>query len=101
MNFGGQTISIPKGIPQGGLAYLQGAIGRTLTIFIIVAAFLLVIYITWTGTQWITASGDKNKLSSARNRLTWAIIGFIIILSSFFILDAIGYLFKVNLLKLT
>lgn len=101
MDFGGETLNIPKNIPHGGLSNLQIFISNTLTIFIVAGAFLLVIYIVWAGIQMIIAHGDKNKVTAARGRLTWAIIGFIIILSSFFILDTIGFLFKVNLLKLS
>jgi len=100
LNFGGDVIKQPSGIPSGGLADLQGILSTAILLFIIVGSFLLVIYIVWAGIQWITSGGDKAKLTAARGKLTWAIIGLVVVLSSFFIIDAIGYLFKVNLLKL-
>lgn len=101
LNFGGQTINPPSGIPQGGLSNLKVYLGNTLTLFMVAGAFLMIIFIVWGGIQWITSGGDKAKLTTARGRITWAIIGFIIILISFFILNALGYLFKVDLLNLT
>ena len=98
--FGGQPVNVPKGIPSGGLPYLQTLLSNILTIFIIAGAFLLVIYIIWGGIQWITSGGDKQKLSTARGRITWASIGFIILMIAVFILNAVGYFFRVNLLKL-
>ena len=100
LNFGGETINAPNGIPNGNLGSLQDILANAIVLFIIAGSFLLVIYIVWAGIQWITSSGDKAKLAAARGRLTWAIIGLVVIFSSFFIINAIGYLFKVNLLKL-
>jgi len=99
LNFGGQELN-PTFIPTGGLSELQIFIRNALMVFIVFGAFFIVIYIVIAGIQWIMSGGDKNKLAAARGRLTWAIIGFIVILSSFFIINAIGYLFKVDLLKL-
>ncbi len=101
LTFGGQTINPPPGIPRGGLSELQGFLGNTITLFMVAGAFLMVIYIVWAGIQWITSGGDKAKLTAARGRITWAVIGFIIILISFFIINALGYLFNVDLLKLS
>ncbi len=100
LNFGGQQLNIPKNIPSGGLSSLQQILSNAITLFIIAGCFLLVIYIVWAGIQWITSGGDKQKLSAARGRLTWAIIGFIIMLVAVAIINGIGYLFQVNLLKL-
>jgi hypothetical protein len=99
-NFGGQEVKPPPGIPTGDLSYLQKLLSNFLTIFIIAGAFLLVIYIVWGGIQWITSGGDKQKLSTARGRIVWASIGFIMLMIAVFIINAVGYFFRVNLLKL-
>jgi hypothetical protein len=98
--FGGQNITPPSGIPKGGISYLQILLSNFLTLFIIIGAFLLVIYIIWGGMQWITSGGDKQKLASARGRIVWASVGFIILMVAVFIINAVGYFFRVNLLKL-
>ncbi|HSA84472.1 MAG TPA: hypothetical protein VLF20_06345 [Patescibacteria group bacterium] len=99
LTFGGQRINVPTDVPEGGFTNLQIYISNTLTIFILAGIFLMVIYIVWAGLGWITSSGDKQKLASARGRLTWAIIGLIIILSATGIINLIGYFFQINLLK--
>lgn len=100
-SFGGQEVKPPSGFPSGGLGNLQTFVSNILTLFIITGAFLLVIYIIWGGIQWITSGGDKQKLSAARGRIIWASIGFIIMMIAVFILNAVGYFFRVNLLKLS
>lgn len=100
-SFGGQQVTVPSGFPSGGLSTLQTFMNNFLTIFIIAGIFLLVIYIVWAGLQWISSGGDKQKVATARNRLTAAVIGLILILLATAIVNAVGYFFKVNLLKLS
>ena len=97
---GGQQITSPQGFPSGGLPTVELVLNNFLTIFLIGGVFLLVIYIVWAGMQWITSGGDKQKVSTARNRLTAAVIGLIIIFLATAIVKAVGYFFKVDLLKL-
>jgi hypothetical protein len=99
-NLGGQPVNVPDGFPHGGLGTLQTYLNNFLTLFMLIGMFLMVIYIVWAGIQWITSGGDKQKLATARGRLTWAVVGFIILMLSFFIVNAVGYFFKVDLLKL-
>lgn len=100
LSFANKSIKAPVGVPNGDIHYLQTLLSNATLLFIIVGSFLIVIYIVWAGILWITSGGDKAKVTAARGRLTWAIVGFIIILISFFIISAIGYFFKVNLLKI-
>jgi len=96
----GQTINPPTHIPKGGLTTLSGALSSGITLFLIFGVILTLVIIIWSGVQWAASGGDKAKLQSARNRITWAVIGFILLLLSFFILNIVGYFFKVNLFNL-
>ena len=58
------------------------------------------IYLVWGSIQWIMAGGDKQKLTAARAKVSGAIIGFIVLLLSYAIVGAVGFFFKVDLLKL-
>ncbi len=99
LTLGGVQINPPSGVPAGGLSYLQIVLNNALTIFIIAGIFLVLIFIVWAGISWITSGGDKNKLAAARARATWAIIGLIIILLAFFIINTLSFFFKVSLLN--
>lgn len=52
-----------------------------------VALFMIV----YAGIRYITSRGDPKAVEGARNTLTWAIIGLIIILVSFTIINFVGY----------
>jgi len=96
---GGQTINPPAGVPAGGLTTLNTALSGAITLFLVLSVFLTLIFLILGGVQWISSGGDKAKIQSARGRITWAIIGLIVAMLSFFIVNLIGFFFKVDLLQ--
>lgn len=63
-----------------------------------IAAFVVTWYFLWGAWDWILSEGDKQKVADARNKITQAIVGFLILILVFFILPFIIYkLFGVNL----
>ena len=61
-------------------------INRALNFILVFAALLVFAYLIWGGIEWITSGGDKSKTESARNRITAAIIGLIVLAASWAIL---------------
>lgn len=53
------------------------------------AALLVFFYLIWGGIDWITSGGDKGKTESARNKITAAIIGLIVLAASYAILQIV------------
>tara|TARA_Y100000310_G_scaffold279462_1_gene298579 strand:+ start:394 stop:933 length:540 start_codon:yes stop_codon:yes gene_type:complete len=51
------------------------------------AAFVMIV---WGGIQWMTSSGDTGKISDAKDRIQKALLGLLIVLSSFLILQVIN-----------
>jgi len=51
-----------------------------------VAVFLII----FGGIKYLTSGGDQAKLESAKKTITWTIIGLILIISSFMIVNVIG-----------
>ncbi len=49
---------------------------------IIAGGYVALYFIVWSGFKYITAAGDPQKITSAKNALTNAIIGLIIVLAS-------------------
>lgn len=92
-------IAPPSGVPSGGLGTLEKILQVGLTLAIILALILTVFFIIFSGIQWITSGGDKQKLQNARNRLTYAIVGLIVVLLAIFLVRVIGGVFNVNLLN--
>ena len=99
---GSIQLNPPNGISndQGGIATVAKIVGNALTLLLIVAVILTLVYLLLGGIAWIQSGGDKQKLSQARSRLTYAIVGLVVALASFFILNIIGFIFKVNLLQI-
>lgn len=54
-----------------------------INVVMLVAALLVFAYMIWGGIEWITSGGDKGKAESARNKLTSAIIGLVIVAASY------------------
>lgn len=52
-------------------------------IVIFVAFFLMFIWTAWGVFEYIFAGGNKEGLGKARKRITWAIVGFILLLLTF------------------
>ena len=53
-------------------------------------------FIVFSGIKFILSGGDPKQVESARNTLTWAIIGLVVVLSSFFIISLIGYITRTS-----
>jgi hypothetical protein len=62
-------------------------INRALRFVMVIAALLVFLYLIWGGIEWITSGGDKGKTESARNKITAAVIGLIVVAASYAILQ--------------
>lgn len=60
-----------------------------LNVVMLIAALLVFGYMIWGGIEWITSGGDKSKAESARNKLTAAIIGLVIVAASYAIVTMV------------
>ncbi len=70
------TIKQPTNIKIGDVGQLISAVVGTL---LIIAALLAFFYLILGGIQWITSGGDKAGMEAARNKITHAIVGLIIV----------------------
>jgi hypothetical protein len=70
------TIGQPSNIKIGDLGQLISALVGTL---LIISALLAFFYLILGGIQWITSGGDKTSMEAARNKITHAIVGLIIV----------------------
>jgi len=82
-------------IPRGFFDNISELINGLLRLLMIVAALLVFVYLLWGGIEWITSGGDKGKTESARNKITSAIIGLIIMAAAWalltIVLNFLGY----------
>ncbi len=66
-----------------GFTCIQHFVFRIVDISLILAASLLLVYLVWGGTEWLTSGGDKGRVENARNKITNALIGVAIIAASY------------------
>jgi len=45
----------------------------------VIAAIMVLIFLLWGAIEWITSGGDKGKTEAARNKITQAILGLIVL----------------------
>lgn len=58
-----------------------------------------VIFIIYSGIQYIRSGGDAKQIEGARGTLTYTIVGIVIILLSFFIINTIAAITGVDCIK--
>jgi hypothetical protein len=81
-SFGGFDINDDQGLAQivaWFYALLVGLSG--------LAAFIMIV---WGGIQWMTSSGDPTRTSEAKDRIQKALLGLLLVLASFLILQTIN-----------
>ena len=81
---------------QGGIAL--GAIVSQLVGALFIAGFLLTfVYLIMGGFTWVTAGGDKTKLEKARDEITHAIIGLIVVGASYALASLVAQFFGMDI----
>jgi hypothetical protein len=85
--FGGRDFGQTGSLAVEALGKIVSAIIGFMTL---AAGIWMLFQITTAGIAWISGGGDKGKLESARNRLTNAIIGLVIVVSGWAILALAG-----------
>lgn len=90
------NIQPPTNFPRADLGSVISAVVGILLIISAIAAFLFLIL---GGLQWITSGGDKAGMEAARNKITAAIIGLIIVAAAWAIMFLIGQFIGFNILN--
>jgi len=64
-------------------------IGRIIKMALSVMGGLVLLMVVWGGFQWLTAAGSPEKVKSGMQTILWAVLGAVITLSSYVILNTI------------
>ncbi|GEM_PF-894669 len=86
------TIKPPDAVAKIGFGAdgLTNFISRAIELIYIVAGIIFVFMVIISALQWIMSGGDKEAIGNARNRLTYAIIGIVVLSLAFVIIRVIG-----------
>lgn len=88
----GPQVANPNNLnnpPVGFANNLGNILTGILSFVMVIAALLVLFYLILGGIEWITSGGDKGKTESARNKITAAVIGIIILAAAFAITQVI------------
>lgn len=92
---GGEIISNPNNL-KSDFSSLGGVLTELFSVAIYIAVFLSFIWLVWGGFQFILASGNKEELGKARDRIKWAVIGLIVTLLAYSITGFLAGLFEIK-----
>lgn len=92
---GGNEVKGPSELTSSPRSFtdLSSFISPLLNIIFFIAVFWAFYYLVWGAFQYIVAGGKKEELAKARSRITWALIGLIIIFLAFFVAKFVSEIF--------
>lgn len=92
-------VGTPPNIPSGVDAP-SNIVQATMGLLIAVGIAAALIFMLYGGFLWITSQGDKQKLDRARSAITYSIIGIIVIVLAFVIVQVIGTVLGISSLSI-
>lgn len=81
----GNSIFSSGGSADGFKNSLPGIASQVINILLLLAGILAVIYLIWSGFQYITSAGNADRAKGARAGIINAVIGIVVIVAAFFI----------------
>jgi len=79
---------------------LPSIISALVTIVLVIAAIVFFFMLVIGGIKWITSGGDKAQTEAARNQITAALIGLVIVFAAYAIINLVNTFFNINILSL-
>lgn len=80
---------------------VEGMVSGFLKLVLVIAGLAFFFILVIGGVKWILSGGDKAHTEGARNQITAALVGLVIVFSAWAILQLINTFFGVNILELT
>jgi len=69
---------------------LSGIVAWLYSLIVGISGLAAFVMIVWGGVQWMTSTGNPTKTSAAKDKIKMALLGLLLILSSFLILQVIN-----------
>lgn len=80
---------------------LPSIISAGIKLVVVVAAIVFFFILVIGGIRWIASGGDKAQTEAARNQITSALVGLVIVFAAWAIVALINVFFKVDIFSLT
>jgi hypothetical protein len=85
--------------PLGGIT-IPSIISALIRLVVVVAAVIFFFMLVIGGIRWIASGGDKAQTEAARNQITAALVGLVIVFAAWAILNLIKVFFNVDIFSL-
>lgn len=85
--------------PLGGLT-VPGIISALIRFTVVVAAIVFFFILVIGGIRWIASGGDKAQTEAARNQITAALVGLVIVFAAWAIVALINTFFHIDIFSL-
>lgn len=95
-----QGNEFAKALCSLGFTDFGTIISRLITIILIITVIIALFFLIYGGIKWILSGGDKTAVEAARNHIVAAIVGLVVALLAFFIINVVLSLFGLSLGKL-
>ncbi len=86
---------------QLGTLTIGGIVSGLIRFVLVVAALVFFFILVIGGIQWIASGGDKAQTEAARNRITAALVGLVIVFAAWAIVQLINTFFGINIFELS
>jgi hypothetical protein len=80
-----------------GSQFFSRLIPALISFGLVIGVLFFVFYLIYGGIQWISSGGDKGQMEQARSKIFNALIGIIVLLSFFAILNIVECFFGIGL----
>lgn len=83
----------------GFIASLELYLSDIIGLITALAALFFIVYAFLAAFQMATAGGDSGKVTKAKDRLTWGVLGLVLIVATYSIIGLIGSLVGISILS--
>jgi len=84
-----------------GTLTIGSIVAAAIKLILIVASLVFFFILVVGGIKWIVSGGDKAQTEGARNQITAALVGLVIVFAAWAIINLIKVFFGVDILSLT
>lgn len=79
----------------------ESLVSTAITFILIIAAVVFFFMLILGGLKWILSGGDKAQTEAARNQITAALVGLVIVFAAWAIAGIVNQIFQVNIFNIT
>ena len=94
-------LGVPANSGFENLENLQfgGIISAGIQLLLVISAIVFFFILVLGGVKWITSGGDKAKTEGARNQITAALVGLVIVFAAWAVIQIIQTFFGIDILN--